>query len=68
MKIICINNIDSNICNTNTLTIGKTYVVIRITDNGYTIVDDTNTSRTYYQNRFRLLSELRDDKLNEILN
>jgi hypothetical protein len=49
------------------ITIGKEYEVILSTDNVYLILDDVGDRSTYSADLFKSLVEIRDEKLNLIL-
>jgi hypothetical protein len=65
MKIICIKNIGYE----RHLTIGKTYEVIKIVNNGYyyVIIYDENDKWIYPKKYFKPLSEYRIEKINKLL-
>ena len=50
------------------LTIGKTYDVIKIDDDGnYYIIDDIGYELRYLKEHFKSLSEIRNEKINKLL-
>ena len=63
MKVKCIEN-HNYLFN---ITIGKTYEVINIYDNGYDIVNDEGGYWCYSKEYFRTLSEIRNEKINKLL-
>ena len=72
MKVVCIDNqvVYHNLYYQNVyLTIGKCYVVYSegSTGNTFCITDDRDIKDWYSKVRFKLLSEVRNEKLNELL-
>jgi hypothetical protein len=68
MKIVCINNWYNNendICYN--LTLCKTYKVINKDIYQYNIIDDFNNRCWYNKDRFKLLSEYRNDRIDKLL-
>ena len=65
MKMVCINN--KNI--EKELTIGRLYYDVYVEDNIYyhDIENDKNEYLTYQKNRFKALSEIRNDKIDKLL-
>jgi hypothetical protein len=64
MKIVCINNKGWS-----SLTLGKTYDVIGINMfSEYIIINDISEEYSYIKERFKLLSEIRNEKINKLLN
>ena len=64
MKVKCIKNNGLG----NHLTIGKTYDVIRIGKwDNYIIIDDKGKEDWFYKEDFKLLSEIRNNKINKLL-
>ena len=63
MKIKCINNYGCEYF----LTIGKTYDVIKETMMSYVIIDDRNERWYYPMEYFKPLSEIRNDKIERLL-
>ena len=64
MKIKCIKNYGYN-----RLTINKIYEVIRIyQDEDYEIIDDNGVENWYHKEWFKPLSELRNEKIDKLLN
>ena len=67
MKVVCIDDNDGY----NYLTIGKTYDVINEDggeyDYGYYIIDDNNIKDWYGEYMFKPISEIRNDKINKLL-
>lgn len=63
MKIKCVENIDTY------LSIGKTYDVIKDDKDGtYLIIDDRgDDDYWYYKSHFKPLSEIRNDKIDKLL-
>lgn len=68
MKVVCISNFDTIGDKILDITIGKIYPVFNSDPNGYCTEDDTGKIRWFYYNKFILLSEQRESKLNELLN
>jgi hypothetical protein len=65
-EIICVNL--KGIGDKVPLTIGKKYKIIYIsTDNLIEVISDINEPTYYLKDRFKLLSEVREDKLFELL-
>jgi hypothetical protein len=66
MKLICINN--SGIINgtIELLTIDKTYETIKISGGQYYIKDNSGDERWYNENRFKDISIIRQEKLNQL--
>jgi len=66
MKLICINN--SGIINgpIELLTIDKTYDAIKISGGQYYIKDNSGDERWYNENRFKDISIIRQEKLNQL--
>jgi hypothetical protein len=65
MKVVCINN---NNGWEKWLTIGKTYDIITINEYGdYIIIDDNNHEDWYPNEWFKPLSEIRNEKINKLL-
>jgi hypothetical protein len=63
MKIKCVEN-----SHCSGLTIGKIYEIYEIdNDNGYLIIDDTNYINYYWKDRFKPLSEVRNDIIDKLL-
>ena len=68
MKVVCIDDAYGKM----PLTIGKTYHVyddsLHVTDNKpvVCIKDDSGSLNAYYFDRFKLLEEVRNDKLNDL--
>ena len=64
MKVKCINSIIWY------LTIGKIYDVIKIdsADNYYWIINDSDRLFNYPKKHFKLLSEIRNEKIDKLLN
>ena len=73
MKVICINNryqggITNEYDNYLLLTVGKTYDVIdERSIMGYLLRNDEGESHFYDTDHFRLLSEVRDEKIDKLL-
>ena len=73
MKVKCID--DTNLLETRNgklLTLGKEYEILQIESDGkgtiYWLIDDTNTKRFYYPERFSpTIEEFREIRINEIL-
>lgn len=72
--IICVDNCSYSRSSSTDLTLNKVYTVINIEkgpvsrDNYYvTIIDDDNVECSYVDTRFKLLSEIREEKLNILL-
>jgi hypothetical protein len=63
MKIVCINNRNNEYC----LTIGKTYNAFD-DDGDYYIKDDDNHKWWYSKECFKPLFEIRNDKIDKLLN
>ena len=63
MKIKCINNDDFKYG----LTVGKTYEVIEYDKEGYKIINDRNIENWYIEERFKKLSEIRNETINKLL-
>ena len=60
MKVKCINNwLD--------ITIGKTYEVLEMDGNWYNIINDISDVRGYPKKWFKLLSEIRNETINKLL-
>jgi len=67
MKVVCVDN--SNFGGAELfLSIGKIYDVLNIDNHGYRIFNDVNLPSFYSKNKFILLSDHRESKLNELLN
>ena len=49
------------------LTLNKIYDVVSEDDKYYEVIDDDNRSVIYYKRRFKLLGDLRLERINEIL-
>jgi hypothetical protein len=66
MKLICINN--SGIINgpIELLTIDKTYEAIKTFRGQYYIKDNSGDERWYNENRFKDISIIRQEKLNQL--
>lgn len=62
MKVVCIKNKYELL-----LTLGKVYDVIERSVLGYLIVNDEGVTNFYAQELFIYLTELRDEKLNNLL-
>ena len=63
MKVVCINKYGRKY-----LTEGKTYEVIKIDDDGdYWIIDDTNNKWCFLKKCFKPLYEIRNEKINRLL-
>ncbi len=68
MQVICIDNGSNGYGSGRGLTLNKVYDVID--DNwthSYLIIDDKGDKTQYIIQRFKLLSEVREEKINEIL-
>ena len=65
MKIKCINNKWNN--KKLSLTIGKSYDVTNKTEYWYQIIDDDGIRGYYPKERFKLLSELRNETIDKLL-
>jgi hypothetical protein len=63
MKIKCIYNYGWG----GSLTIGKIYDAIKIYDAGYVIIDDNGYKFLYSKECFKLLSEMRNEKIDKLL-
>ena len=61
MKIKCIENTYYD------LTIDKTYVVIDEDEDWYWVIDDNGRENWHWKYFFKTLSELRNDKINKLL-
>jgi len=61
-KIICIDATAFG------LTLNKVYDIVSEDDKYYEVIDDDNRSIIYYKRRFKLLSNFRNERINEILN
>jgi hypothetical protein len=74
MKVVCVNNgeMDGAMDSSVNLTVGKVYITlgdnVSTSDHVYNIVNDLGKRVSYYHRRFKLLEEIREDKLNKILN
>ena len=60
-KVICIDETSFG------LTLNKVYDVVSEDDEYYEVIDDDNRNDIYYKNRFKLLGDLRLERINEIL-
>lgn len=49
------------------LTTGKSYDVIDVIDAWYWIRDDKGRHRSFHMDNFKLLSDIREEKLNQVL-
>ena len=68
MKLICINNSDILNGLNELLTIDKTYEAIKISKGHYYIKYNSGDERWYNENRFKDISIIRQEKLNQLLN
>jgi hypothetical protein len=72
MKVVCINNgkMDRAMNDYVNLTIGKTYEVIgdRVSrsDDAYRIINDIGKEGSYHNGRFKLLDDVREEKLKQL--
>jgi hypothetical protein len=65
MKVVCIYNKGWE----KWITLGKTYEIIRINEDGdYWIIDDENDELWVAKEWFKSLSEIRNEKIDELLN
>lgn len=67
MKVLCIDNDNMS----DKLTVGKIYQKLSDVELGsvefYQVVDDNGAQGGFYINRFKPLSDIREEKLNQIL-
>lgn len=63
MKVVCIDNKKLE----KYLTIGKIYDVIYDSDDYYHLINDNNRLWFYYMEDFKLLSEVRNKKIDKLL-
>lgn len=70
--VVCMDNSSMDYITIPNLTIGKTYQVSMFKANDqktelYHVIDDEGSEIRCYTTRFRLLSDIRNEKLNQIL-
>jgi hypothetical protein len=74
MRVVCVNNgeMDGAMDSSVNLTVGKVYKAlgdnVSTSDHVFNIINDLGKRGSYYHRRFKLLEEIRENKLNEILN
>ena len=67
MKVVCTHNVDKNYY-IYSITPGKIYDTIILLDDIIKIKDDNNDSSYYYEMKwFKPLSDIREEKLNDLL-
>jgi hypothetical protein len=62
-KIICIKNDGYE----KFLTVNKIYIIFELYQSYFFLIDDTCCLRKYSKNKFRLLSEIRNEKIIKLL-
>ena len=62
MKVVCINNYGCL-----NLTKDRIYDVIIFNDSWYLIINDDGNGLWYFKEQFKLLSEIRNEKINKLL-
>jgi hypothetical protein len=62
MKVVCINNYGCL-----NLTKDRIYDVIIFNDSWYLIINDDGDRLWYFKEQFKLLSEIRNEKINKLL-
>ena len=67
MKVVCIDNIKYGV--EYRLTIGKIYEVIRSSDDGnsYIIKNDVEYDTWYWEDLFKKIAEIRNEKIDKLL-